>query len=266
MNHPMTVTLLTDFGTQDAYVGVMKGVIAQINPKIQVIDVTHAIPPQDIAAARFNLMTAYPHFPQGTVHVAVVDPGVGTTRRAIAIQLGSSGYVVAPDNGLASGVISQVMSEKIRAIELDNSDYWYTPTPSRTFHGRDIFSPVGAHLASGVSIQQLGSPISVESLVHLSLPSAQPLENGFSGVIQYIDVFGNLVTTIPGETVKSKQWSAQFKSIRIQSSETYGINTNPGERTAIIGSHGWVEIAVNGGHAAHVLNAAVGENIAIRWE
>ncbi len=150
------VTLLTDFGLSDVYVGVMKGVITQINPRLRVVDLTHQIPPQNITAARFSLMNAYPYFPKGTVHVAVVDPGVGSHRRAIAIQL-DSGFLVGPDNGLFSGVLSQ--TKVIAVVELTNPEYWQTSAPSQTFHGRDIFAPVGAHLASGVPLKQLGETI-----------------------------------------------------------------------------------------------------------
>jgi len=135
------ITLLSDFGLKDVYVGVMKGVIAQINPGLTVVDLTHQIPPQNIAAARFNLMNAYLYFPVGTVHVAVVDPGVGSHRRGIALQI-DAGFLVGPDNGLFSGVVHQ--TGVIAAVELTNAQYWWTPTPSTTFHGRDIFAAVGA--------------------------------------------------------------------------------------------------------------------------
>ncbi|HBE19368.1 MAG TPA: hypothetical protein DEG17_16930 [Cyanobacteria bacterium UBA11149] len=162
------VTLLSDFGLRDVYVGVMKGVIAQINPLLTVVDITHEIPPQDIVAGRFNLMNAYSYFPKGTVHVAVVDPGVGSDRRAIAVQL-ESGFLVEPDNGLLSGVLSQ--NPPVKVVELTNPEYWLAATPSQTFHGRDIFAPVGAHLASGVPIEKLGKIIDVGTLVQLQIPT-----------------------------------------------------------------------------------------------
>ena len=168
MSRTNLVTLLTDFGEQDEYIGVIKGIIATINPKLQVIDLTHQIPPQNIETARFCLMNAYPYFPEGTVHVAVVDPGVGSKRRAIAVEL-ESGFLVAPDNGLVSGVVEQ--NKVIAAVELTNSDYWYLKKPSSTFHARDIFAPVGTHLASGVSLDNLGNQIDLNSLVNLELPN-----------------------------------------------------------------------------------------------
>lgn len=260
----MMLTLLTDFGTQDVYVGVMKGVIAKINPFLRITDLTHTIPPQDIASARFNLMTAVPHFPKGTVHVAVVDPGVGSHRRAIAIRCSDIGYLVAPDNGLISGVIDQLNDVQLSAVELTNSNYWYTSTPSNTFHGRDIFASVGAYLASGVSLEQLGSPISTDSLVRLPLAPVQVAETGIDGAVQYIDGFGNLVTTIPNSAVSNRDWLAYYKSAHIHSGKTYSTQS-PGQILALTGSHGWIEIAVNGGSAALAMKAAVGDSIGVRW-
>jgi hypothetical protein len=261
------LTLLTDFGTQDVYVGVMKGVIAQINPTVPVVDLTHAIPPQDVAAARFHWMNAVPYFPAGTVHVCVVDPGVGGARRAIALRLGDMGYLVAPDNGVVSGVLDPVSSHippsALAAVELTNPDYWRTETPSATFHGRDIFAPVGAHLASGVPLNQVGTPIPLESLVSLPIPPVQPMPGGVSGVVQHIDIFGNLITTIPGTAVESSQWAAQVGNTPIPGKITYG-DASVGELLALVGSHGWVEIAVNHGSAAQVLTAAIGMPITIQ--
>ena len=284
------ITLLSDFGLSDVYVGVMKGVIAQINPRLTVIDLTHEIPPQNLAAARFNLMNAYLYFPLGTVHVAVVDPGVGSHRRGIALQI-DAGFLVGPDNGLFSGVLHQ--TRVLAAIELTNPKYWRTPIPSTTFHGRDIFAPVGAHLASGVPLEKMGEGIDPETLVQLAIPPHTPTASGVVGCIQYIDHFGNLVTNIPGAEVRGKSWSVvvgdsptQMLRDRVQpighvseaarsanseaeatlgasalrqsadrtipSSKTYS-DRPLGEVVALIGSHGWVEIAVNGGNAQQVL-------------
>ncbi|MFN6500891.1 MAG: S-adenosyl-l-methionine hydroxide adenosyltransferase family protein [Nostoc sp. DedQUE01] len=239
------VTLLSDFGDRDVYVGVMKGVIAQINSQIMVVDLTHQIPPQDIAAARFSLMNAYPYFPVGTVHVAVVDPGVGSRRRAIAVEF-AQGFLVGPDNGIFSGVLSQ--SPAIAVVELTNLNYWRTPQPSKTFHGRDIFAPVGANLASGVPLKQLGQQIDPASLVNLDIAECKQTTTGVLGSIQYIDGFGNLVSNIPGSYVQGKSWCVQAAGLSIPACETYS-NVKEGEAMALIGSHGWVEIAVNSGNA-----------------
>lgn len=259
MSENRIITLLTDFGLSDVYVGVMKGVIAQINPALTVVDLTHQIPPQNIAAARFNLMNAYPYFPGGTVHIAVVDPGVGSHRRAIALQL-DVGFLVGPDNGLFSGVLNQ--NRVIKAVELTNPNYWRTPTPSTTFHGRDIFVTAGAHLASGVPLEQLGEVIDPKTLVQLTIPERALTVDGVAGCIQYIDHFGNLITNIPAIDVQGKTWSVAVGDQVILSSQTYS-DLPLGEVVALIGSHGWVEIAVNGGSARSQLQLDWGDTVQV---
>ncbi|BDI19035.1 hypothetical protein ANSO36C_48370 [Nostoc cf. commune SO-36] len=246
------VTLLSDFSDRDVYVAIMKGVIAQINPRLTVVDLTHQIPPQDIAAARFSLMNAYAYFPVGTVHVAVVDPGVGSKRRAIAVEF-AQGFLVGPDNGIFSGVLSQspAMSTTgyaYAAVELTNLNYWRTPQPSKTFHGRDIFAPVAANLASGVPLKELGQEIDPASLVKLDISNCKQTSNGVAGCIQYIDHFGNLVSNIAGTYVQSKTWCVQVAGLSIPGCEIYS-DVNVGEMIALVGSHGWVEIAINRGNA-----------------
>ena len=193
------LTLTTDFGLEDVYVGVMKGVIAGINPDLKVIDLTHQIPPQNIAAGRFCLLNAVPYFPKNTVHVAVVDPGVGSERKGCAIAL-ENGFLVGPDNGLFSGILEQFPARK--AVSLDNPKYWRTETVSSTFHGRDIFAPVGAHLANGVPFEEMGDAIAIEELTDFSFPSLSFTDNQIIGYIQYIDYFGNLITNIPASAVQ----------------------------------------------------------------
>lgn len=259
------LTLLTDFGLIDPYVGVMKGAIAQVNPMLTVIDLTHQIPPQDIAAARFHLMTAYPYFPAGTVHVAVVDPGVGGQRRAIALQC-TNGYLVGPDNGLFSGVLER--DPVLAAVELTNPAYWRTPSPSATFHGRDVFAPVGAHLASGVALAELGRAIAPDSLIQLDLPTWKQEGKSLTGHIQAIDHFGNAITTIPASAVSEKVWelwvgastSPAEQCVPIPGGKTYA-DSNPGDLLAVIGSHGYVEIACNQGNAQQRLGLAVGDGV-----
>ncbi|QSJ17837.1 SAM-dependent chlorinase/fluorinase [Nostoc sp. UHCC 0702] len=243
--HTSVITLLSDFGDRDVYVGVIKGVIAQINPKLAIVDLTHQIPPQNIAAARFCLMNAYGYFPVGTVHVAVVDPGVGSTRRAIAVEF-AQGFLVGPDNGIFSGVLSQ--SPAIAAVELTNLNYWRTPKPSKTFHGRDIFAPVAANLASGIPLKQLGQEIEKATLVQLNIANCNQTATGVTGCIQYIDHFGNLVSNIPESYVQGKTWYVQAAGLTIPGCETYA-DVEAGEAIALVGSHGWVEIAINSGNA-----------------
>jgi S-adenosylmethionine hydrolase len=253
------IALLTDFGLKDVYVGVMKGVIAHINPCLTVVDLTHEIPSQNIGAARFCLMNAYSYFPVGTVYVAVVDPGVGSQRRGIALQT-DTGFLVGPDNGLFSGVLNQ--TRVLVAVELTNADYWRTPTPSTTFHGRDIFAPVGAHLANGVSIEQLGERIDPKTLSALSLPQPTSTTSGIAGYIQYVDHFGNMITNIPESAVQGKTWSVAVRDCIIERCQTYS-DCESGELLALIGSHGWVEIAVNGGNAQSMLQLDWGEKVQV---
>lgn len=262
MSNQNIITLLSDFGSQDVYVGVMKGVIAQINPQVKVIDLTHQIPTQNILAGRFSLLNAYPYFPAGTVHVAVIDPGVGSNRRGVAIKL-AHGYLVGPDNGLFSGVLE--LFPPIAAIELNNPDYWRTNQPSNTFHGRDIFASVGAHLAKGISLHELGTPIEPSSLIKLPIPEYQLTATGIIGYIQYIDHFGNLITNIPRELVAKKNWFVKLENFTISSAQTYS-SAKLGATVALVGSHGWVEIAVNSGNAQSSLPLTWLDPVEIVWE
>ena len=251
------ITLLTDFGLQDVYVGVMKGAIASINPELLVVDLTHQIPPQDITAARFVLLNTYPYFPSDTVYVAVVDPGVGSKRRGIAIEF-PGGFLVGADNGIFSGILS--IAPAIKAVELTNPKYWLTDNPSKTFHGRDIFAPVGAHLASGVALEELGNEISVDSLVQLSLPDVVEQKHSIIGCIQYIDGFGNLITNIPESKLNNKLGLVEIKQKQIPYYQTYS-DVTEGELLALVGSHGWLEIAVNCGSARNKLDVVVGDSV-----
>jgi S-adenosylmethionine hydrolase len=259
MRQNRLLTLLSDFGLSDVYVGVMKGVIAQINGSLTVVDLTHQIPPQNIAAARFCLMNAYPYFPGGTVHVAVVDPGVGSSRRAVAVEL-TNGFLVGPDNGLFSGVLSR--ESALASVELTNSHYWRTADKSATFHGRDIFASVGAHLASGVPLKHLGLAIDPATLVQLAIPECTQTNTGVAGCIQYVDHFGNLITNIPSSKIREKSWSVVAGGLTIPGGQTY--SDSPAFRPiALIGSHGWVEIAVNGGNAQSQLQLDWGSRVQV---
>lgn len=238
------ITLLSDFGLNDVYVGVMKGVIARINPTLITIDLTHEIPPQNIQSAQFNLTNAYPYFPVGTVHVAVVDPGVGGARRSIAVEC-SDGILIGPDNGIFTSFINQKL---VQVVELIHTAYWRVPEPSNTFHGRDIFAAVAAHVASGVALTEVGIPIDPALLVQLPLPTCTPTSTGAMGNVQHIDRFGNVITNIPGDLVRNQSWSIAIGKRVIPGCRTYG-EVDASEPLALVGSHGWVEIAINGGDA-----------------
>lgn len=252
------ITLLTDFGHTDSYVGVMKGIIAGISPLCRVIDLTHGIEPQAILAARFNLLASYSYFPAETIHVVVVDPGVGTQRVALAAEVALPAgvqIIIAPDNGILTGfAINKVMA-------LTNPDYWLDSQPSHTFHGRDIFAPVAAHLANGVALDELGDEVSVADLMRLDIEDAIATPTGYSGSIQYIDHFGNLITNIPSQSLRAQSWQVNVgKYYSLPYHTTYG-QTAPGTALALIGSHGYVEIAINNGHAAKALAARVGDSV-----
>lgn len=262
MSSPPLITLLTDFGDRDSYVGVMKGVIAAINPHIRVIDLTHQIPPQAIAVARFHLMTAFPYFPAGTVHLAVVDPGVGSQRRPIAAALAMGSFLVGPDNGVWGGVVQQYPIQA--AVVLNNPTYWRTAQPSATFHGRDIFAPIAAHLASGAALSALGEPIVPPTLVDLDLPGWQRTARGLVGTVQAIDHFGNLITNIPAAELEGQPWQVIWGNYTIPAATTYSDGA-VGHLLAVIGSHGWLEIACYQGNAAQRLQATWGDPVDVVW-
>lgn len=255
------ITLLSDFGTQDVYVGVIKGVLAQIAPQTTVVDLTHEIPPQNVALASFQLAIAQAHFPAGTVHLAVVDPGVGGSRRGIAFQTATS-YFVGPDNGLFSGVLATASSGKSVAVELTNPQYWYSKQPSPTFHGRDIFAAVAAHLANGVNLRDFGPVIPLTRLHRLPAGKYQQIETGFAGTIQAIDRFGNLITTLPSHCVSGQAWTIQIAGKMIPGGQTYSDRPH-GAMIGLIGSHGWLEIAINGGNAQVALGLGLGDLVQV---
>lgn len=253
------ITLLTDFGHQDAYVGVMKGIIASRCPTTTLVDLTHDIPPQDLWAARFQLMSVFPYFPPNTVHLVVVDPSVGTNRRAVAVRL-AGGYFVGPDNGVLSGVLAQ--TPVLEAVELTNPAYWHVPQPSATFQGRDIFAPVAAHIANGVPLAALGTAIAADSLVRLPVPPLTTSDRGLAGSVQHIDHFGNAVTTIPGDCVADGPWHLVWQDRSLPGATTYN-DVSPGAPLALEGSHGFLEIAVNQGNAHIQLGLAIGDGVCL---
>ena len=253
------ITLLTDFGLEDIYVGVMKGVVRGIAPQTDIIDLNHNIPPQDIHTASFQLACAHPYFPNGTIHTAVIDPGVGSSRGAIAIQTDTS-FLVGPNNGLFSHVLTKTPAKKV--IELNNPEFWLTSNPSQTFHGRDIFSPAAAHLSNGIDIEELGTEINENQLQ--DLPIGEPYsETQQTGQIQAIDHFGNLITTIPGKVIQnqsSSSWSLVLNEQSSSGQSTYS-NVSVGKAIALIGSHGYLEIAVNQGNAQQFFQASISDTV-----
>jgi S-adenosylmethionine hydrolase len=247
------ITLTTDFGQKDGYVGTMKGVILSIAPLARIVDISHDIRPQDLRQAMYILSTAVPYFPPSTVHVVVVDPGVGSARRPIAVRTGSA-YYVAPDNGVLSYPLGEPDSS---VVHLDCAEYWL-PVVSNTFHGRDIFSPVGAHLAAGVPFHVLGTEIS--DAITLPLPQPERLADGsLRGQVQHADRFGNLITDIPMSWLaEGMGWRFEIAGRRIAGlSITYAAVAR-GELIALAGSDGLLEISIREGNAAETLPASAG--------
>ena len=254
------VTLLTDFGEKDGYVGVMKGVILGIAPQVRIVDLSHAVSPQDVREAALLLGRSAPYFPAGTIHVAVVDPGVGTQRRGIAAQFGGQ-FFVGPDNGLITLLYQSARSKllEIKIVHLDQPKYWL-PQVSRTFHGRDIFAPAAAHLAKGVALDSLGTAIADPVL--LSIPSPKRIKVGWQGEVIHKDVFGNLATNIRKEDLpEGADICVSIKGKgKIQLKRTFG-EEKPGDLVAVIDGFGYLTICVVNGSAAQLLGADVGEKV-----
>ncbi len=269
---PPVVTLLTDFGSRDAYAAVMKGVILRSLPTARVVDVTHEVPPQDVRAAAFVLESACPYFPEGTVHVVVVDPGVGGPRRIIAAEAGGYRFL-GPDNGVLSAALGRVARDPDEPCVVAVSDeavrlarrraFPMGETESTTFHGRDRFAPLAAELARGVALKGLGP--AAGDYVKLELPAPVPrgpLE--VAGEVIYIDTFGNLVTNLrPGDLPSP---DAEFEVAgRVAGGLVRAyVERERGELLAVVGSTGRVEISVRDGSAAGVLGALVGTAVAAR--
>ncbi len=262
------LALLTDFGESDSYVGAIKGVIHSICSDAKVIDITHHIEPQDVTAASFCLKAAYKYFPAGTVFVCVVDPGVGTERDIICMK--SDGYVfLAPDNGLLSVLGNEAKVEVIRTVE--NQELWLKSV-SKTFHGRDIFAPVAAHIANGHDISSIG-PVRSQ-IQELSLPHPIKTTSGvLKGEVIYVDEFGNLITNI-GEATLQTNMPGELSRIRISVSDkieikgiakSYG-SVAEGELVALVGSSGYLEIAQNGASACNTLGYGRSTEVVVKTD
>ena len=256
------VTLTTDFGQRDWFVGAMKGAILAIDSGAKIVDITHEIPAGDIRAGAFALAAGCRFFPKGTVHAAVVDPGVGTQRRAIAVKTTNYCFV-GPDNGVLSLALAQEKVVTIRCLE--NEKYFLSPI-STTFHGRDIFAPVAAHLSKGVDIKKLGPAI--DSFVQLPWPGVVTRPGVVEGEVIFIDRFGNAITNIRNEVVeRGKGYRCKLVVRRNLSCPIaqYYQAVPIGNAVCVPGSAGFLEIAINGGSAAEVLGLRVGKPVALRF-
>lgn len=259
------ISLLTDFGLQDGFVGVMKGVILGIAPGAQIADITHDIAAQDIRRAALVISRAAPYFPPGTVHIAIVDPGVGTQRRAIAARAGAH-YFVGPDNGLFSLAFQQAEEQRaaLEVVALDQPAYWLADISS-VFHGRDIFAPVGAHLVNGVSLAKLGTPI--QDTERLGFPRVETHPGLVRGQVIDFDYFGNILTNIerrhlePGKVNRVSLCGTQLDEMV----ETFG-SKQPGELAAMFGTENDLTVAVVNGNAQKRLDARTGDVVEVRLE
>lgn len=259
------LTLTTDFGIRDAYVAAMKGTMLSIHPAIRFIDITHNITPQDVMEAAFVLTEAAPYFPEGTIHLVVVDPGVGTARRPVALRQGRHTFV-GPDNGLFALLLDGELPDEL--VVLDRPEFWRTPDISDTFHGRDVFAPVAAHLAAGRTLAELGSPIESLKRLHWALPIDD--DQGVQGWVVHVDRFGNCITNIPrplfdrqrnGRQVKCFVGNAILESVHT----TYG-DTEAGEPLLLFGSSNLLEIAVNTGNASDLLDIRKGTPVNVLFK
>jgi S-adenosyl-L-methionine hydrolase (adenosine-forming) len=262
MKHKI-ITLTTDFGTDDTYVAAMKGVILSINPKATIIDITHSILPQNIREAAFIFSTAYRYFPRGTIHVLVVDPGVGSNRKELLVQT-ETYYFLAPDNGVLSYVFQNEKTKHV--IQLENQKYFRQPI-SHTFHGRDIFAPIAAHLSLGVSISKLGSK--VEKLIKFPIPEPGIVDNHIYAHILHIDHFGNIITDISKEfwnkTIGKKRFAISIGKKKITQIKKTFADGKFGDIIAYYGSAGFLEIAIVSGNAVSKLNLTLDSPIVITW-
>ncbi len=261
----MLITLLTDFGTADYFVGAMKGVILSINREARIVDITHEIPPQDIQAGAFTLMAAYQCFPAETVHVAVVDPGVGSERRPIVVS-GGGQFFVGPDNGLFSFIYER--ERDARVFHLTNEEY-FRPSVSATFHGRDVFAPVAGALSKGVSPEQLGEEI--RDCVRLPFLNAKlSADNSVVASIIHIDRFGNCVTNLTPDDITATMIAAgvnlTINGWKITSFRRFfaEMQDTPSELFAIWGSAGYLEISAYQASAAQLLGAKRGQPVTVK--
>lgn len=255
------ITLITDFGLADGHVGAMKGVMRTIAPRAELVDVSHEIPPHDIRHGAFVLLTSYPSWPLQTIHLVVVDPGVGTERRAVAVQTAQWAFV-APDNGVLSYVLAREAVST--AVSLTNAQYWHQPV-SPVFHGRDILGPAAAHLASGVSLGSLGAPIDISDLVTFSVPEPQYHSDGhITAHVQHIDRFGNCTTDVPGDALQAAAaWQVVVSAQVVGGIRRTFADVPIGSPLAFLDSTGFVAIAVRNGSAAQQLGLGIDSQVAL---
>ena len=266
------ITLTTDFGTGDAYVASMKGVILTVNPEAVIVDICHTIEPQNVLQAAFILSTACKYFPAGTIHLAVVDPGVGSQRKALILKTPTA-FFLAPDNGVLSYIIDEAdkrqaspiaakpelrkLGAGLEAIAITNQDFWHKPV-SGTFHGRDVFAPVAAHLSLGTPVHKFGDSLSHVYALHIPRPYNND-QGDLIGRVLHTDNFGNLITNIKSSDLPAEKITVAIGKQRIQGISQFYAETE--DMAAIIGSSGYLEISLKNGNAADFLGVKTGNEI-----
>ncbi len=261
------ITLTTDFGLSDPYVAAMKGIILCINPAAQIVDISHDIHPHQIEEGAFVLAAAWPYFPPGSIHIAVVDPGVGGNRKSIALST-PQGVFVGPDNGILAAALPDSirrsgrvrLPNEYRAVAISEPRFLHEPV-SATFHGRDVFAPVAAHISLGTPLEALGRPVSTLA----ALPpfrAVRMADGNLGGRVIHIDRFGNLITNIEERDISAGRMVVEVMGHQLDRlSRTYGESSG---LMALIGSSGFLEIAVNQGSAARLLGAEIGTPVTVQ--
>jgi S-adenosyl-L-methionine hydrolase (adenosine-forming) len=263
----MVITFLSDFGLTDDFVGTCHGVMKRIAPEVQIIDITHGIPPQQVLQGALVLCNTLVYMPEG-VHLAVVDPGVGSSRRPLALRAADGRLLVGPDNGLLLPAAER-LGGVAEAHELANPEY-ALDSVSRTFHGRDLFSPAAAHLSLGVELAQLGPPIDPGALVRLDVPAAEVGQNRIRAVVLYVDHFGNMqlnltrdhleeAGVLPGVTVELELGIDRYYAV---AARTFA-DARPGDIILYEDSYGNTSIAISGGSAAALFEVGAGQEVRI---
>jgi S-adenosylmethionine hydrolase len=263
MPPPPIVTLTTDFGEGSRYVGAMKGVLLSINPALNIVDISHSVPPQDVRRGAMTLLESTRYFPSGTIHVAVVDPGVGTERRVLYAEIEGHRYVL-PDNGLLTCLAEQAKPTTMRVV--NNSELWLDCV-SRTFHGRDIMAPIAARLSLGHDPAEVG-PLCTE-FVRIPLPQARRVGQRIEGEVTEVDSFGNLITNIRDDMLADVPRDEKVR-IRCDEHETVGIFNAYGDQPpmtliALVGSGGKLELAIVDDSAKMMLGVGVGTPVVVEW-